>query len=134
MTDAHLLTGAPLQELFLRFAAAYTALTGREASGTRQPWLFEILLQAYPDHDADSLMARIDSLIAEHGSEVLWVIEDHSAGAPDYVEARDWLYSGPEVLVVADLARHYPSRLRTVAGPSDFLTELEGMADALSGK
>jgi hypothetical protein len=134
MTEAHLLAGPDAEDFYRRFAAAYAALTGREAPGTRPPWLFEILLQAYPDHNADTLMTRIDALVADHGPEVLWVIEDHSPGAPDYVESRDHLYACPEVLAVADLARHYPARLRTVAGPSDYASVLEAMGSELSGK
>jgi hypothetical protein len=134
MTEAHLLEGTELEQLLSRVAAAYTGLTGMTPPPVRPPWLFEILLQAYPDHDADSLMARVESLVTDHGQDVLWVIEDHSPGAPDYVEARDWLYSGPEVLLVADLARNYPARLRTVAGPSDFSSVLEAMADDLNGR
>lgn len=134
MTEVHLLAGPDAEDLYRRFAAAYTTLTGHEAPGVRPPWLFEILLQAYPGLDPDTLMARIDALVSDHGPEILWVIEDHNPGAPDYVEARDVLYAGPEVLLIADLARHYPARLRTVAGPSDFSAVLEAMGSALNGK
>lgn len=134
MTEVHLLAGPDAEDLYRRFDAIYTALTGREGSGARPPWLFEILLQAYPGLDLDTLMARIDVLVDDHAPEILWVIEDHSPGAPDYVEARDVLYAGPEVLLIADLARHSPARLRTVAGPSDFSAVLEAMASALNGK
>lgn len=134
MTEAHLLAGEELERLILRVAATYAGLTGKAVHQDRQPWLFEILLQAYPDHDASSLVARLESLVADRGPDVRRVIEDHSPDASGYVETRDWLYHGPEVLLVADLARNYPSRLRAVAGPSDFFGVLEPMADALSGK
>lgn len=134
MTEAHLLAGEELESLVIRAAATYASLMGRDVPQDRPLWLFEILLQAYPDHDADSVMARIESLVAGHGPEIRRVIADHSPGAPDYVEARDRLYAGPEVLLVADLARNYPARLRTVTGPSDYASVLEPMADALNGK
>ena len=134
MTEAHLLAGEELERLILRVAATYAGLIGRAIHEDRPPWLFEILLQAYPDHDADSLVARLESLVADHGPDVRRVIEDHCPGAADYVQARDWLYSGPEVLLIADLARNYPSRLRAAAAPSDFATALEAMADELNGR
>lgn len=134
MTEAHLLAGEELERTIHRVAATYNGLMGKDVHQDRPPLLFEILLQAYPGHDADSLVARLESLVAGHGHVVRQVIEDHSPGAADYVEARDWIYDGPEVLLVADLARNYPSRLRAVAAPSDFAAALDAMAYEMNGK
>ena len=134
MTDAHLLGGGDAETLYARLASTFTALTGLRAPEARPAWLLEILLQAYPGAEAETVMERIESLDGDHGNDILLVIEDHSPGAPGYLEARDRLYACPEVLLVADLARHYPARLRAVAGPSDYAGLLEPMASELNGR
>jgi hypothetical protein len=134
MTEALVLDRHALKQAHRRIRLHYSALMGRDGRPARQYSVFEVILYAYPDMDADTLVARIESLVTDHGPDVRRVIEDHSPGAPDYVEFRDWLYDGPDVLLVADLARSYPSRLRAVACRSDFSTELETMADAFNGK
>lgn len=134
MTEVRLLEGDALGQLFSRVARIYSSLKETPVHSVRPYGLFETLLQAYPGYDADALMAHIDSLAADHGPDVLRVIEDHSPGAPDYLEAWDRLYACPEVLLVADLARHYPARLRAVAGPSDYAAILGSMASELNGK
>lgn len=130
MTEALLLDREALKQVHRRVRVLYKTLMGRDGRPARLFGVFEVILYAYP---ADTLMARIESLVTEHGPDVRRVIEDHSPGAPDYVTARDWLYEGPEVLLVADLARYFPSRFRAVATTADFSTELEAMADELNG-
>lgn len=133
MSEVRLLEGDALEQLFRRVGHLYTSLLGT-CHPARPHGLFETLLHAYPAMAADALMVRLESLAANHGPALLRIIEDHSPGAADYVEVRDWLYGGPEVLLVADLARSFPSRLRAVAGPSDFAAVLEPMAPELNGR
>lgn len=134
MTDALVLERSVLQDTYRQVLARYCALTGREDSVIVLFGAFEVILSAYPDMDADAPVGRIESLIAHHGPEVRRVIEGHLPGTPDYVLSRDWLYQGPEVLLVADLARTWPSRLRAVAATADFGMNLEAMAEELNGK
>lgn len=134
MSHVRLLEDDALEQLFHRVAHIYSALLGTQDRPARPYGLFETLLHAYPDMEAGIIEARLESLVAEHGQAILSVIEDHSEGSSDFVETRDWIYRGPEVLLVADLARSFPGRLRAVAGPSDFAAVLEAMADELNGK
>lgn len=134
MTEAMVLDRDRLKQAHLRVRRLHSALMGRDGRSVRLYGVFEVILSAYPAMDADALEARIESLVADHGPFVRRVIEAHSEGAPDYVLSRDWLYDGPEALLIADLARSYPSRLRAMAATSDFFTELESMAGELNGR
>jgi hypothetical protein len=133
MNDVQLLEGYELKQLLRRVGHLYNRLVGTFGRPVRPHKLFETLLHAYPEVDADALMARLESLVADHGPALVSVIEDHSEGSADYVESRDWLYDGPEVLLVADLARCYPSRLRAIAVGSDYSFLLDTMAGELAG-
>ena len=133
MTEVQMLEGYELKRLFRRVGHLYNRLAGTVGRPVRPHKLFETLLRAYPDMDASALMARLESLVASHGPAIFRVIEDHSEGSADYVESRDWLYDGPEVLLVADLARSYPSRLRAIAVGSDYSFLLDTMAGELAG-
>lgn len=134
MTEVKLLEGDALEQMFRRVAHIYDSLLGTRSGAVRPYGLLETLLHGYPGMDADGVVVCLESLIAGHGQDVRRVIEEHSAGAADYLESRDWIYGGPEVLLVADLARYYPARLRAVADPSDFAAMLEPMANELNGK
>ncbi|HEX9088234.1 MAG TPA: hypothetical protein VF867_11965 [Arthrobacter sp.] len=134
MSQGHPLEDHAVEQLFRRAAHIYSSLLGTFGRPARPYGLFETLLHAYADMDSGALVQRLEALAADHGQALRSIIEDHSEGAANYVESRDWLYEGPEVLLVADLARSFPSRLRAVAVPSDFAAALETMADELSGK
>lgn len=134
MSEALVLEAHVLEDAHHRIRLLYRTLTGRADRAARLYGVFEVILSGYPEMDADALVARIECLVAEHGPEIRRVMEDHCPGAPDYVLSHDWLYDGPEALLVADLARTWPSRLRAVAATADFGAELEAMASELNGK
>lgn len=134
MSEALVLERPILEDTYRRVHALFCSLTGRGSSVIVLFGAFEVILSAYPEMDADALVARIETLVAGHGPEVREVIADHLPGAPGYVLSHDWLYQGPEALLIADLARTWPSRLRAVAATSDFGMNLEAMASELNGK
>lgn len=134
MNDALVLERPALEDTYRRVHALYCTLKGRDSSVVIEFGAFEVILSAYPNMDADALVTRIETLIADHGPDVRRIIQGHLPGAPDYVLSRDWLYQGPEALLIADLARTWPSRLRAVAATADFGTILETMTAELNGK
>jgi hypothetical protein len=134
MSDPMVLEHHVLKDTYRRVHALFCSLTGRGDSVIVLYGAFQVILSAYPAMGADALVARIESLIADHGPEVRKVIEGHLPGAPDYVLSRDWLYQGPEALLIADLARTWPSRLRALAHTTDFSVDLEAMASELNGR
>lgn len=134
MSDALVLERPILEDTYRRVHEIFCSLTGRGSSVIILFGAFEVILSAYPAMDADAMVQRIEALIADHGPDLRRVIEGHLPGAPDYVLSHDWLYQGPEALLIADLARTWPSRLRSVAATADFGSELDAMASELNGK
>lgn len=133
ITQVRSLEGEALERVFNRVLVVFASLLETCGPAARPYGLFETLLHAYSDMDSDTFLARIGSLVDDHGSALRHVIDDHSPGSANYVQGRDWLYREPEVLLVADLARSFPRRLRAIAAVSD-LSALEPMIDELNGK
>lgn len=134
MQQVRQLEGNQLTPVFTRMSNVFNTLLETFGTASRPEGLFETLIHVYPRLDAESLMARIETLVADHGDILRRVIDDHSRNSDNYVEAYDWLYREPETLLVADLARNYPSRLRSVVGTTDFDAVLGPMAQAFKAK
>jgi ppGpp synthetase/RelA/SpoT-type nucleotidyltranferase len=128
------LEGNQLAPVFSRLTNAFNAFLGTYSPASRPENLFETLIHAYPRTAIEDLETRIEKLVTEHGQDLRHVIEDHSRGSDDYVEAYDWLYREPETLLIADLARNFPSRLRAIVGTTDFDAFLGPMATSLKGR
>lgn len=60
------------------------------------------------------MSSRLDSLRE--------VIGDHIDSSPRYVEARDWLYVEPEVLLIAERSVSRPEMLRATLEGTDYET------------
>ncbi|WP_247046256.1 hypothetical protein [Arthrobacter rhizosphaerae] len=112
-----------VKELFTDFTRSYTA-------PSRPEGLFETLLSAYNKDDQLALVDILRELITKDGVHLRQVMSEHTYGAENYVEKYDWLYTQPEALLVADLARK-PRLLASTVENTDFEQLVNSMADEL---
>lgn len=87
---------------------------------SRPEGLLELLVQAYPDEDLDTLSGRIESFVRGREDALIRLIRQHHFGSSSFIESRDWLYYEPEVLMIAERAINRRALLKGAISGSDF--------------
>jgi hypothetical protein len=97
--------------------------------------LIETLLTACGD-DAEPtrFVTRMSQFAVVNKKRLAEISREHSSGAPDYVEARDWLYRCSEYLLIAELAVSAPYKIRHAIAGSDYETVIEPMIAVVRGE
>ena len=121
-----------LEGLFMEVIGIFNEFMPSCAPAARPAGLLETLLGAYSDTEQETLVQRLRDLVTADDDRLRRVIGEHSVGSSNFVEQYDWLYTEPEVLLIADLARR-PRLLASTVKNTDFDRIVGAMLDELSG-
>ena len=120
-------------QLYEQITRSYDELVDGYAKTSRPEALLECLMQAYVDDEMDNLPGQIQGFVAEHGTKLKEVIDDHLHGSPSFLEVKDWLYYEPECLLIAERSFTRPAKLRAAIANSDFEMLIEPMISEFTG-
>jgi len=116
--------------LYKLLSSQMQVLRGGEQRVERAEGLFELLIEAYAGEEMPSLADTVARLVESKGDSLRILLQQHSPGSEEYVQSRDWIYSEPEALLIAERALHKPELLRARIQYSDFEVIISPMIEA----
>lgn len=85
----------------------YEGLTGDVRGETSDLTMVQTLLRAYPGADLENFESIVGAY-CDSSQSLAQLLEDHQPATEIYVDARDWLFSQPEILAVLERGTNKP--------------------------
>ncbi|PKQ18682.1 MAG: hypothetical protein CVT68_02175, partial [Actinobacteria bacterium HGW-Actinobacteria-8] len=95
-------------------------ITDGLAMTSRPDGLLETILTAYKDEELEELERIIQAFVSIHSDELKDVVHAHQYDHESFVEQRDWLYTEPEAILIAERTLTRPALLAAAAKDSNY--------------
>ena len=105
-------------------------MTNGLATASRPEALVETLLGAYSEDELPAVEELLVNFLDGHGEAVAATVRGHQHNSTTFVEDRDWLYSEPEALIIAERSYARPALLRNALAGSDYERTVSPMINA----
>lgn len=83
----------------------FERILGEPTDGAPDLDIMNILLNAYTPEERGRFNEIVSTYCAEHRDEIREQLIAHQPASPDYMEARDWLFTQPEIIAILERSR-----------------------------
>lgn len=83
----------------------YEQILGEPTDGAPDLDIMNILLNAYTAEERERFNELVSEFCSEHANEIREQLKAHQPTSPGYIEARDWLFTQPEIIAILERSR-----------------------------
>lgn len=99
------------------------------AKTSRPDGLFETCIAAYEEEEVGVMDGILVGFVEDYRDALVRVIRNHQFDSPGFVDRKDWLYSEPEAISIAERACLRPKRLEAAFRGSNYESVVTSMAN-----